>query len=291
MTTPVGFPMVNAGSLYVNGLQMAWGTNTTITVNAGAARDASNQDDIILPSSVTVNAAVNGINGLDTGSLAASTFYAVYLVGSSLSANPELNIATQATTNGSGSSVLNGIVVSTGAGFTPTYSVANNPQPGVMLSTSLTAPTYPAGYDMCRRIGFVLTDGSSHILPFWQVGNGASRIMYYDALISVLSGGTSATFAAVDLSSAVPVTVARGYQAEVIFDAIVTPTGAGDKAAFRPTGSSSTNGLAIMSGDAAGVAHEDTIQLPAAIASSVLKVDYKVTGSLSLKVAGYFDQL
>lgn len=281
--------MVNAGALYVNGLQMAWATNTTFTVNSGAARDHSNQNDIVLGSSVTVNAATNGINGLDTGSLANSTFYAVYLVGSSLSANPDVNIDTQV--SATGGTVLNGTVVSTGAGFVPSYSVSNNPQPGVIISTNVTAPSLPVGYDMYRRIGFVLTDGAAHILAFWQVGNGASRIMYYDALIQVLNAGNSAAFAAVDLHTAVPVTVANGFQAEVIFDVVVTPTGAGDKAAFRPTGSSSANGLAIMSGDAAGVAHEDTIQLPAAISAGVLKVDYKVTGTCTLNVAGYIDQL
>lgn len=40
----------------------------------------------------------------------------------------------------------------------------------VLASTSPTAPTMPAGYDHKRRIGSVITDGSSLIKAFYQVG-------------------------------------------------------------------------------------------------------------------------
>lgn len=288
----VGLPQVNASNLYVNGLQMLWLSTTTMSVNAGAARDSTGVQDIVLPAVTTINGATNGVNGLDTGTLGASTFYYVYVIGSSLGANPDVNISVQQAPITQGSTVLNGIVIAQGAITPPTYSVTNNYQPACLISLSNSAPTLPLGYDMYRRIGCVLTDGSSHFLPFWQAANdNTGRMMYYDAAIQVLNAGASASYVAVSLATAVPPIAAAGYQTLVMFDAIVTPTGAGNHANLRPTGSSSTNGMAIMSGDVGGVAHEDSIQAIAAISAGNLSVDYKVTGTVTLNVTGYVDYL
>lgn len=292
MTLPVGFPLSNAGLKYINGLGISTGaTNLLVNMAAGAARDSTNQDDIVLPSAVVINSAANGANGLDTGTLAASTFYYVYVIGSSLSANPETNVETQVSTIGG--TTLNGIVLTETVVATPASTVANNPQPAGLLSLSATAPTLPTGYDMFRRVGAVLTDGASHILAFWQSisDSQSARTMYYDVGVQVLNAGASAAYAAVDLHTAVPAIAASNNLTNVIFDVIVTPTGAGNHANFRPTGSASVNGVAIMSGDAAGVAHEDSIVVPAAIAANVLSIDYKVVGTVTLNVAGYIDQL
>src|SRR5208283_4100787 len=96
----IGYPQVNAGLLYVNGLDVSWVSTTALSVAAGAARDSSNVNDIVSPTAVSISSAINGAGGLDTGTIAASTFYAVYIIGSSLSANPETNIATQVSTIG-----------------------------------------------------------------------------------------------------------------------------------------------------------------------------------------------
>lgn len=40
-----------------------------------------------------------------------------------------------------------------------------------LFSTSATSPTMPTSYDFKRRIGAVLTDGSSNILAYYQLGN------------------------------------------------------------------------------------------------------------------------
>ena len=44
----VNIPVVNAGYLNVQGMQLAWASNTTLTMQAGQARDSSNVNDILL---------------------------------------------------------------------------------------------------------------------------------------------------------------------------------------------------------------------------------------------------
>jgi hypothetical protein len=58
---------------------------TTITIAAGTARDTTDAEDITIPtgSTRTVDAAVSGAGGLDTGTIAAKQAYALYIVRSS----------------------------------------------------------------------------------------------------------------------------------------------------------------------------------------------------------------
>lgn len=156
--------VVNQPNLYVNNLQTEWGSNSTLTVASGQARDSSNVFDITLASGVTINAAVVGANGIDTGSLAASSTYYVHLIYDNTLVKPV----------------------------------------AALLSLSSTAPTLPAGYGFFRVIGIWLTDGSSHLIKGYQAGNGNVRQHYYDANISVVSAGTATSLTAVDLSAAVP---------------------------------------------------------------------------------------
>lgn len=282
----IGYPMVNAGNLYVYGLDVSWVSTTALSIAAGAARDNSNINDIILPSAASISSAVNGVGGLDTGTIAASTFYSVYVIGSSLSANPETNIATQVSTIGG--TTLNGTVLTQTTVATPASTVDNNFQPAGLISLSATQPVLPEGYDMFRRVGYVLTDGASHFLAFLYSGYGNSRTMWYDVGIQVLNAGASAAYANVSLAVAVP---AISPSINVLFDTIITPTGAGNSVSLKPFGSASVNGYAIMSGDVAAVAHEDTIMCPAKLNAGVATVSYKVTGTVTLNVSGYVDQL
>jgi hypothetical protein len=158
-------PVVNLPSLYANGLNIAWASNTTLTVSAGICRDSSNTFDMTLSSAATINAAVNGANGLDTGTLAASTVYAVLLVSDS-------------------------------AGYN---------SPVALLSLSATAPTLPTGYDIFRRIGWAITDSGTHFLLIYQSGSGATRIYTYDEPQVILSGGSATSFTAVSLVAFAPV--------------------------------------------------------------------------------------
>lgn len=161
----VNIPVVNAGYLSVQGLEVAIASTTTLTVAAGQARDSSNVNDIVLSASVTLNAATNGINGLDTGALANATLYALYAVGDS------------------------------------TF----NSDPGVVLSATLTSPLLPIGYDMYRLIAYVRTDGSAHFLAGYWSGSSNDRLFTYDVPIATaVTAGNSATYAAVTLTTFVP---------------------------------------------------------------------------------------
>ena len=149
--------------LYINNLQLSWGSNTSLVVNAGQARDLTNLVDLSLPITTTLDATINGLNGLDTGALANNTNYVVYLIGDSSEYR------------------------------------AN----GLLLSASFTAPSLPFGYDVFRALGYVRTNGSANFLKFYQTGNATKRTNYWDAGIDVLLGGIETVFTAVDCSAAV----------------------------------------------------------------------------------------
>lgn len=175
-------PIVNQPSLYVNGLLLsnnATTPNTKIDIAAGICRDSNNQIDMNLGNylslsgvgtanaATTVNFSVSGANGLDTGSIAASTWYYVFVIADSSNKNPTAG----------------------------------------MVSLSATAPTLPFGYDSIRLIGAVKTDGSSHVLLFYMTGSGSTRFVEWDApiAVTVTDSGTSATYSAMTVSTGVPV--------------------------------------------------------------------------------------
>lgn len=181
----ISTPPVNAGIKYINGLQLSYTSATTMTVQPGLCRDFTNTNDIsvglplsvaatgtgeepVLPGTgaVVINTAVNGAAGLDIGTIAINTFYAVYAIGNSY----------------------------------------NNGQGSAVISANLIAPILPNGYDMALRIGYIKTDGSANILKFRQDGAGVDRWMWYDAAIATgVTAGASATYAPVDASAGLPI--------------------------------------------------------------------------------------
>lgn len=242
-------PIVNARIKYCNGLNLAWASNTTLDVAAGACSNSSNVNDIVLDDAVVLNAAVNGVvNGLDTGSLGNNLIYAVYAIADSTGYNAAGSL----------------------------LSLASN-----------SAPALPYNYDLYRRIGYVRTNGSAQFLPFDQKGDGLVRAMWYRASIATdITAGSSATFAAVDVSGSIPAGGKVG-----IFKVTFTPTGADDPCELRCGDSAVDNGQAILSGSAAGVVKIGNLECPigATLASGV---DYKVTGTaVAINVQGYYDVL
>jgi len=161
----VNIPVVNAPYLSVSGMEIAITGNTAATVAAGSARNSSNLSDIIMSATATLDATVNGINGLDTGSLAASKVYALYAIGDS----------------------------------------TGNSDAGIMISLNQSAPQVPSEYDMYRKIGYLVTDASVHFLPGYFYGSANDRMFMYDARqATAVTAGTSATYAAVTLTALVP---------------------------------------------------------------------------------------
>lgn len=175
-------PIVNQPFLYMNGLIIsnnATTPHTKLDIAAGQCRDSANMIDMNLGnylnlgntnltanSATTLNAAVNGINGLDTGSFAASTMYYVFVIGDSSNKKPV----------------------------------------GTLMSLSATAPTLPFGYDSLRLVGCALSDGSTFFLSYYVSGNGGGKYFQWDApiAVTVTASGTSATYSAMDLSVGVP---------------------------------------------------------------------------------------
>jgi hypothetical protein len=244
--------IVNQPTLYVNGLNLAWASNTTLTVATGQCRDSTNVLDMSLSNAATINAAVNGVNGLDTGTLAASTLYWVFLIA-------DLQ------------------------GFKPT---------AALLSLSPTAPTLPYGYGAIRRIGRCLTDGSVHILPFTITGTGGGKYVQFNTPISVLSGGTSSTFAAVNLLIGAPSVTNPTL---VYLNYLYTPTTAASLASLRATGATTTSGNCPveLKGNVSAVSFKSHCVILPAVSSGNLSIDYVVTASdaLTLTLAAFQETL
>lgn len=283
-------PVVNKGLSYMNGLQMTWTDGDTLTIAQGQCRNSTNVNDIILArpplnngtpvsTAFTVSTAVVGAGGLDQGVMENATFYAVYVISSSenswISGPP---------------SELESLAVppfTTPAPTDPVVQTAYYIQANVLISKSFTSPLLPYGFDQFRRIGAVKTDGSANFLAFDQRGNGVDRTMTYRAAIATdITNGSSATFAAVDVSGSIPVASCEG-----VFKCVFTPTAADDALALRCGDSSTDEGQAVASGDVAAVAVTTMLSCPvgATLASGI---DYKVTGSaVAINTQGYVDEL
>ncbi len=259
-------PVVNAGLLYINGLQLSNNATTPATllnIAAGAARDSTNTNDIVLSDAVVLNLAAQGSLGIDTGAVAANTLYAVYVIGSSSHpVNSSVEVSAYPTS--------------------------------VVLSTNFSRPYLPANYDMFRRVGAVRSDGSSQFALFAQSGQGSSRRMWYGVpLATSITAGASTAYAVVGLNavnSGVP--IVSGVVAHL--NVTLTPATAGNKVFLQPVGAASTVNITSMSGDVAAVAHNAQLSSPIGIASSLANLNYKVTAggdAVAIQVAGYEDAL
>lgn len=250
----VNTPIVNAGLLYVNNLQLtndATTPNTKLDIAVGQARDSTNVNDITLSTAVVINGLTFGVaNGVDIAALVASSFYAVFVIGDSND-------------------------VKTTAG---------------LLSLSATAPALPVGYDMFRRIGYVLTDSSAHILKFWQYGSGAGRRMYYDTPIATPAITTATTYSSQSLAAGIP-----AMACDTILKVTFTPNTATDIVQMAPYGSSPTTAMiAFGYGSDAAVAQVGMATVPCALNSSVPTITHKETSAsdaLVIAVSGYVDNL
>ena len=174
---------VNAGMRsYLAGLTMSTaGGSATFSVAAGNATDSTNVDMMALASSISKTTgawAVGSGNGaLDSGSIAASTWYHVYLI----------------------KRTDTGVV-------------------DVLVSLSPSAPTMPASYTERRRIGAMMTDGSSFWLLFHQLGDE----FLWDVTINdvnVVNLGTTSTL--------YPLTVPPGVQVNAMVRVSLTSGTAG----------------------------------------------------------------
>lgn len=228
---------------YTNNLQLSWLTATTLSVAAGLARDNTNVDDMATTASTTINAAVIGVNGIDTGALANSTWYAVHQIADT----------------------------------------SSNKSTAFLISTSATAPYLPFSYDVFKRIGWVLTDGSANILKFFSYGNGNQRTYMWDAIMNELSAAGNTSYTAVNMQSSVPSTSTLAY-----INCKLIPNADGDSALLRPTGSSATANQYIFAPTAAKTVSESKW----INTNTSQSIDYKTSSAsdaLTIDVAGFID--
>lgn len=154
---------------YANGLKIsnnATTPNTKLDVATGTIMDSTGVYQIELDTAVTINAATTGRNALDTGTLAASKVYTVFVIGDPIDANVT----------------------------------------SCLLSLSATAPLLPFGYSVFAKIGYIVTDSAVHFLKgYWTAGNSARRTFVYDAPIATaVTAGNATSFTAVALTAFVP---------------------------------------------------------------------------------------
>ena len=154
---------------YANGLKITNDGTTPdeiIDIATGSILDSTGVYQITTTAVLSPDITDSGLNGLDTGTVAASTVYAVYLI-----ADP---VTQQAT--------------------------------GAMYSLSLTGPLMPYNYNAYALIGFVVTDGTSDILlGSWTAGNDTRRTFVYDAPIATaVTAGNATAYTAVSLAAFVP---------------------------------------------------------------------------------------
>ncbi len=149
--TSKAFPYSSFIPFYFNGLGLSNNVatpNTKLDVAAGSCLDSTGTFQMTLSSAVTINAASNGLNGLDTGSLGASHVYKVFLVS-----DP---VTQQAT--------------------------------GAMISLSATPllPFGYSAYALIGYI--TTDGSSHFLAGYWSDNDSARRTFTYDAPIQCLSG-------------------------------------------------------------------------------------------------------
>lgn len=154
---------------YANGLKLsnnATTPNTKIDCATGSILDSTGVYQIVVDSALTLNAAVNGLNGLDTGSFAASKIYIVYVIADPVTLQAE----------------------------------------GLLMSLSETAPLMPFGYSVFAKVGYAISDAAVHFLPgYWTAGNSATRKFVYDApQATAVTAGAATSYTAVALTNLVP---------------------------------------------------------------------------------------
>lgn len=260
---------------YVSGLQLSRASTTTLTIQPGICRDSTNTIDINLGNFLganpnvaagvvtTLNGAVKGINGLDTGTLANNTWYAVYVIADQSGFN------------------LPATILST-----------NFTQPGLPFPSSNPA-IYPSGYSSWKRIGVALTNNVAQFSLFYQTGIGGGRSYQWDAPILALTSGTATTFTAVNLSVGVP-----PLSNVVYLSSLFTSTLSNHLFSVRPTGSTTTSPNTGFTGssvlNSASSQYFPPAQIFAPVVSGNPSVDYLVTANtdtLSLSVFGFMDSL
>ncbi len=142
-----------------------------VDIGIGSARSDDNSFNFMVTSLLTADITASGVNGLDTGAEASSTWYSLWVICDTADVNPIASL----------------------------------------LSLSAASPTLPSGYDRKRRVSWVFNDSGSDFRDFTMlIAEGRVRQIAHDnvenSVTQVLAAGAATTFASVDLSDLVPPT-------------------------------------------------------------------------------------
>jgi len=260
---PINIPMTykqygQVPFFYTNGLQIsndATTPNTLLDIAIGTTLDSSETYQMDLLTPAVINSSVVGLNGIDTGAIAASKLYTVFLISDPVDSHP----------SGALISLANGVS---------------------------TFPVLPFGYSAYKRIGYVATDSSKNFLKgYWTDDNSSSRLFMYDApQATAITAGTSTTYANVDLTGLVPL-IASPANVPVWIYSSYTPSAASEVLNLQP-GNATGDAVSITS-QVTSVVITSTSLLMAqpVVISTVLSptINYKLTsgGSVAIDVAGY----
>lgn len=166
--TSRAFPYSSFIPYYTNGLGIsndATTPNTKLDVAIGTCVDSTGTFQIALTAPVVINAANTGLNGIDTGTFAASTMYNVFLIADPVTLQPS------------------GCMISAAA------------IPLLPFGYSAYALIGHAATD--ASIHF--------LPGYWSAGNGRNRLFMYDApQATAITAGNATTYTAVDLTALVP---------------------------------------------------------------------------------------
>jgi len=185
---------------YANGLGLsndATTPNSKLDVAIGTIIDSTETYQMELLAPCVISSLSNGLNGLDTGAIAASKVYSVFLISDPVDANP----------TGAMISLANGVT---------------------------TFPLMPFGYSAFALIGFVTTDSSKNFLKgYWTNANCSCRLFMYDApQATAITAGAATSYTAIDLSTLVP--AVNNTPVWIYSDLI--PNAAGDAVFLQPGG-------------------------------------------------------
>ena len=173
---PIGEVFATALFGFFTGYNLSWISTSIVEVAAGDCTADDQSGFIFSAGALQANTAASGAGGLDTGGVAADTWYAAWIISDSTQAEPV----------------------------------------ALMLSASFSSPTMPLTYDRKRLVGSVRTNGSSNLMRFVQQGNSRDRSVWWDENRGatpqrVLAGGGASTFADVDCSDVISPISDLGY--------------------------------------------------------------------------------